>query len=123
MPRFVLALDQGTTSSRAILFDVRGGVAASDQHEFTQHFPKPGWVEHDPLEIWETQLRAARGAMAKAGARASDLAPIGNTTRRAPPVVWKRAPGEPIHRAIVWQSRQTADLCAELRSRGLEDEV
>ncbi len=123
MPRFVLALDQGTTSSRAIVFDVRGGVAAVDQHEFTQHFPKPGWVEHDPHEIWETQLRAARGALGKAGARASDVAAIGITNQRETTLVWDRKTGEPIHRAIVWQSRQTADLCAELRSRGLEDEV
>jgi glycerol kinase len=123
MPRFVLALDQGTTSSRAIVFDVRGGVAAVDQHEFTQHFPKPGWVEHDPHEIWETQLRAARGALGKAGARASDLAAIGITNQRETTLLWDRKTGEPIHRAIVWQSRQTADLCAELRGRGLEDEV
>src|SRR5262245_1045499 len=123
MSRFVLALDQGTTSSRAILFDVHGDVAAVDQHEFTQHFPKPGWVEHDPREIWETQLRAARGALGKAGARASDLAAIGITNQRETTLVWDRKTGEPIHRAIVWQSRQTADLCAELRSRGLEDEV
>ncbi len=123
MSRFVLALDQGTTSSRAILFDARGGVVASDQHEFTQHFPKPGWVEHDPAEIWETQLRAARGALAKAGATAADVAAIGITNQRETALVWDRKTGEPIHRAIVWQSRQTADLCAELRSRGLEDEV
>jgi glycerol kinase len=123
MARFVLALDQGTTSSRAILFDVRGGVAAVDQHEFPQHFPKPGWVEHDPNEIWETQLRAARGALGKAGARAADVAAIGITNQRETTLVWDRRTGEPIHRAIVWQSRQTAELCAELRSRGLEDEV
>jgi glycerol kinase len=123
MARFVMALDQGTTSSRAILFDTRGAVAAIDQHEFTQHFPKPGWVEHDPAEIWETQLRAARGALGKAGARAADVAAIGITNQRETTVVWDRASGEPIHRAIVWQSRQTAELCAELRSRGLEEEV
>ena len=123
MPRFVLALDQGTTSSRAILFDASGGVVAVDQHEFEQHFPKPGWVEHDPLEIWETQLRAARGALAKARATAADLAAIGITNQRETTLVWDRKTGEPIHRAIVWQSRQSADLCAELRSRGLEDEV
>ncbi|MEN8158884.1 MAG: glycerol kinase GlpK [Myxococcota bacterium] len=123
MARFVLALDQGTTSSRAILFDAQGRVAAIDQYEFTQHFPHPGWVEHDPLEIWETQLRAARGALAKAGATASDVAAVGITNQRETALVWDRRTGEPIHRAIVWQSRQTADLCAELRSRGLEDEV
>jgi glycerol kinase len=123
MSRFVLALDQGTTSSRAILFDAAGRIAAIDQHEFTQHFPKPGWVEHDPAEIWETQLRAARGAMGKAGASAADVAAIGITNQRETALVWDRKTGEPIHRAIVWQSRQTADICAELRSRGLEDEV
>jgi glycerol kinase len=123
MARFVMALDQGTTSSRAILFDARGAVAAIDQHEFTQHFPRPGWVEHDANEIWETQLRAARGALGKAGATAADLAAIGITNQRETAVVWDRRTGEPIHRAIVWQSRQTAELCAELRSRGLEQEV
>jgi glycerol kinase len=123
MARYVLALDQGTTSSRAILFDVRGAVVAIDQHEFTQHFPKPGWVEHDAEEIWETQLRAARGALLAARATAADVAAIGITNQRETTVVWERATGRPIHRAIVWQSRQTADLCAELRSRGLEDEV
>ena len=123
MARFVLALDQGTTSSRAILFDRRGAIVAIDQHEFTQHFPKPGWVEHDADEIWETQLRAARGVLGKAGATARDLAAVGITNQRETTVVWDRATGRPIHRAIVWQSRQTAELCAELRRRGLEDEV
>jgi glycerol kinase len=123
MARFVLALDQGTTSSRAILFDAHGRVAAIDQHEFRQHFPKPGWVEHDAEEIWETQLRAARGVLQKAKAKVADIAAIGITNQRETAVVWERASGRPIHRAIVWQSRQTAELCAELRSRGLEDEV
>jgi len=123
MARYVMALDQGTTSSRAILFDARGAVVAVDQHEFAQHFPKPGWVEHDPAEIWETQLRAARGVLLAARATAADVAAIGITNQRETTVVWDRKTGEPIHRAIVWQSRQTAALCAELRSRGLEDEV
>jgi glycerol kinase len=121
--RFVLALDQGTTSSRAILFDQAGAVVAVDQHEFPQHFPKPGWVEHDPDELWESQLRAARGALARAGAKGSDVAAIGITNQRETALVWDRATGAAVHRAIVWQSRQTAPLCAELRSRGLEDEV
>ena len=121
--RYVMALDQGTTSSRAILFDERGAVVAADQHEFTQHFPQPGWVEHDAAEIWETQLRAARGALARAKATAADIAALGITNQRETTVVWDRATGEPIHRAIVWQSRQTAPLCEELRSRGLGDEV
>jgi glycerol kinase len=123
MSRFVMALDQGTTSSRAILFDREGQVAAVDQHEFPQHFPKPGWVEHDPQEIWESQLRAARGALGRAGARAEDLAAIGITNQRETTVVWDRSSGEPIHRAIVWQSRQTAPICEALRARGLADEV
>jgi glycerol kinase len=123
MARFVMALDQGTTSSRAVLFDREGRVAAVDQHEFTQHFPKPGWVEHDAEEIWQTQLRAARGALGKAGATGADLAAIGITNQRETTVVWDRKTGAPVHRAIVWQSRQTAPLCDELRRRGLEEEV
>jgi glycerol kinase len=123
MLRHVMALDQGTTSSRAILFDAQGRVAAVDQHEFRQHFPKPGWVEHDPEEIFETQLRAARGALANARARASDVAAIGITNQRETTVVWERRSGRPIYPAIVWQSRQTAPICEELRSRGLEEEV
>jgi glycerol kinase len=123
MSRYVLALDQGTTSSRAILFDRAGAVAAVDQHEFPQHFPKPGWVEHDPAEIWDSQLRAARGALARAGATAADVAAIGITNQRETTVVWDRATGEPIHRAIVWQSRQTAPICERLRADGVEPEV
>jgi glycerol kinase len=123
VPRYVMALDQGTTSSRAILFDAAGAVVAIDQHEFAQHYPQPGWVEHDPAEIWETQLRAARGVLLKARASAADVAALGITNQRETTLVWDRKTGEPIHRAIVWQSRQTAELCAELRSRGLEAEV
>ncbi len=123
MSRYVMALDQGTTSSRAILFDASGAIAASDQHEFTQHFPKPGWVEHDPEEIWQSQLRAARGVLEKASATGKDVAAIGITNQRETTVVWDRSSGRPIHRAIVWQSRQTAPICEELRSRGFEDEV
>jgi glycerol kinase len=111
MARYVMALDQGTTSSRAILFDEAGAVAAVDQYEFPQHFPQPGWVEHDAGDIWDSQLRAAVGALAKAGATASDLAAVGITNQRETALVWDRATGEPIHRAIV------------LRRRGLEDEV
>ncbi|RIL05431.1 MAG: glycerol kinase [Proteobacteria bacterium] len=123
MSRFVLALDQGTTSSRAILFDRDGSVAAVAQQEFPQHFPKPGWVEHDPAEIWESQLAAARGALGKAGASAADVAAIGITNQRETAVVWDRASGEPIHRAIVWQSRQTTPICDRLRAEGLEAHV
>ena len=123
MSRFILALDQGTTSSRAILFDAGGAIVASDQYEFPQHFRQPGWVEHDPGEIWDSQLRAARGVLDAAGATARDVAGIGITNQRETSVVWDRRTGEPIHPAIVWQSRQTAPYCDELRSRGLEDEV
>ena len=123
MAKYVMALDQGTTSSRAILFDQAGAIVAVDQYEFPQHFPKPGWVEHDPLEIWESQLRAARGVLETASARARDVEAVGITNQRETALVWDRATGEPIHAAIVWQSRQTADICDELRSRGLEDEV
>jgi len=121
--RYVLALDQGTTSSRAILFDRDGAVVGSDQHEFPQHFPKPGWVEHDPAEIWDSQLRAARGVLAKTKTSAAEIAAIGITNQRETTVVWDRATGEPIHRAIVWQSRQTAPICERLRADGLEPEV
>src|SRR5262249_6540417 len=106
MARYVMALDQGTTSSRAILFDARGAVVAIDQHEFTQHFPKPGWVEHDAEEIFQSQLRAARGVLLAANARASDVVTLGITNQRETTVVWERVSGRPIHRAIVWQSRQ-----------------
>jgi glycerol kinase len=122
-PRYVLALDQGTTSSRAILFDREGRAAGVDQHEFPQHFPQPGWVEHDPEEIWDSQLRAARGALARAGARGADVAAIGITNQRETTLVWERAGGRAIHPAIVWQSRQTAPLCEGLRARGLAEEV
>jgi len=120
--RYVMALDQGTTSSRAILFDERGSPVAIDQYEFTQHFPNPGWVEHDPEEIWSSQLRAARGVLEKAGATGADIAAIGITNQRETSLIWDRASGEPIYNAIVWQSRQTASICDELRARGLEDE-
>jgi glycerol kinase len=121
--RFILALDQGTTSSRALLFDHDGRVVAVDQHEFPQHFRKPGWVEHDALEIWQSQLRAARGVLEKSGTTAAELAAVGITNQRETAVVWDRVTGEPIHPAIVWQSRQTADICESLRQRGLQDEV
>jgi len=120
---FVLALDQGTTSSRALVFDAEGQIVAVDQHEFPQRFPRPGWVEHDPEEIWDSQLRAARGALAKAGLAASDVRALGITNQRETTVVWERATGRPIYPAVVWQSRQTAPLCEELRSRGLAEEV
>jgi len=121
MPDYVLALDQGTTSSRAILFDRAGRSVASEAHEFTQHFPQPGWVEHDALQIWETQLRAMRGAISRAGIDPAEIAAIGITNQRETAVVWDRATGEPIRPAIVWQSRQTVPICEDLKARGLEE--
>jgi glycerol kinase len=123
MSRFIMALDQGTTSSRAILFDRDGKIVASDQYEFPQHFRHPGWVEHAAGEIWDSQLRAARGVLAAANATAADVAAIGITNQRETTVVWDRATGQPIHPAIVWQSPPTAAICEELRARGLESEV
>jgi glycerol kinase len=120
---FVLALDQGTTSSRAIVFDEGGRVVALAQHEFKQHFPQPGWVEHDPDEIWDTQLRAGREALASAGLHARDIAAIGITNQRETAVVWDRVTGKAIYPAIVWQSRQTAPICETLRHRGLTESV
>ncbi|HYB13240.1 MAG TPA: glycerol kinase GlpK [Myxococcota bacterium] len=120
---FVLALDQGTTSSRALVFDEAGAVVAFAQHEFPQYFPKAGWVEHDPGEIWSSQLMAAREALARASVSVKEVAAIGITNQRETTVVWDRATGEPIHRAIVWQSRQTVPICDALRARGLESEV
>jgi len=123
MADFILALDQGTTSSRALLFDRGFAIRGLEQLEFHQSFPKPGWVEHDPEEIWVTQLRAARGALARAGVTARDVAAIGITNQRETTVVWDRRTGRPIHPAIVWQSRQTTAICDALRARGLDEEV
>jgi glycerol kinase len=118
--RFVLALDQGTTSSRAIVFDHAGSIVALARRELPQIFPKPGWVEHDPEEIWRTQREAAEEALARAGAAAGDVAAIGITNQRETTLVWERATGRPIHHAIVWQDRRTADRCARLKADGLE---
>ena len=114
----VLALDQGTTSSRAIVFRDDGGVAAVAQREFEQIFPRPGWVEHDPHEIWNSQLEVTLGAIKDAGLSAADIAAIGITNQRETAVVWDRATGEPIHNAIVWQDRRTADACERLKRDG-----
>jgi glycerol kinase len=117
--KHILALDQGTTSSRAIVFDHAGSVVASAQKEFRQIFPKPGWVEHDANEIWATQLHTAQEAMAKAKLTASDIAGIGITNQRETTVLWDRDTGTPIHNAIVWQDRRTAGRCDQLKARGL----
>ena len=116
----VLALDQGTTSSRAIVFDGEGGIRAVAQKELRQIFPQPGWVEHDPLEIWRDQLAVAREALAAAGLHARDIAAIGISNQRETTVVWDRRTGKPIYNAIVWQDRRTADFCARLQADGAE---
>ena len=115
---FILALDQGTTSSRAMVFDERAQVVACSQQEFEQIFPTPGWVEHRPGDIWETQLACAREAIEKAGISPADLAGIGITNQRETTVVWNRKTGQPIHNAIVWQDRRTAAYCDKLREQG-----
>jgi glycerol kinase len=120
---YVLALDQGTTSSRAILFDETGAIAAVAQHEFKQFYPQAGWVEHDPMEILSTQMTCAEEALAKANAQPRDVAALGITNQRETVIVWERATGKPIHRAIVWQDRRTANFCKELEERGLGETV
>ncbi len=120
---FVLALDQGTTSSRAIVFDENGRLVASAQQEFPQLFPQPGWVEHQPQDIWQSQLATARLAIEKAGIQPSQLAAIGITNQRETTVLWDRKTGEPLANAIVWQDRRTADLCKQLADAGHEPQV
>ena len=117
--RFLLALDQGTSSSRSIVFDADARPVAMAQREFRQIFPQPGWVEHDPGEIWSTQLATARDALAQAGIAAADVAALGITNQRETTLLWNRRTGEPLHNAIVWQDRRTAADCSELQARGL----
>ncbi len=120
---YVLALDQGTTSSRAIVFDLEGTQVATAQEPFEQFFPRPGWVEHDPMEIWHTQLATARAALAQAGISAAEVAALGITNQRETTILWERASGRPVSRAIVWQDRRTADLTERLRRQGHEEVV
>jgi glycerol kinase len=123
MEKFILAFDQGTTSSRAIVFNKKGLPVASAQKEFTQFYPQPGWVEHHPEEIWSTQVGVALEAMTKAGLESSDIAAIGITNQRETTVVWDRKTGSPVYNAIVWQDRRTADFCDKLKSDGLGNEI
>ena len=118
--KYLLALDQGTTSSRALVIDESGKVVAVAQKEFTQIFPQPGWVEHDPNEIWASQIGVAADALGRAGISAKDLSAIGITNQRETAVVWDRKTGEPIHNAIVWQDRRTAPICDKMKAEGLE---
>jgi glycerol kinase len=120
---YLLALDQGTSSSRSIVFDATGRVVAMAQREFRQIYPQPGWVEHDPRDLWTTQLETAREALAKAGLKASDIRAVGITNQRETTVVWNRKTGEPVYNAIVWQDRRAESTCAALRERGLSEPV
>jgi glycerol kinase len=123
MAQLILALDQGTTSSRAILFDRAGRIVAVAQEEFPQIYPQPGWVEHDPEAIWRTQLSTARQALGQAGIKAGQVAAIGITNQRETSVVWDRETGAPLHNAIVWQCRRTAPMCDQLRARGWAEPI
>jgi len=118
MSKYILSFDQGTTSSRAILFDHQGQIHATSQKEFQQIFPKPGWVEHDPLEIWSTQMGVATEAISMKGLSVNDIAAIGITNQRETTVVWNKTTGQPIYNAIVWQDRRTADFCDNLKKQG-----
>jgi glycerol kinase len=120
---FILALDQGTTSARAIVFDHKGCIRATAQKEFAQIFPQAGWVEHDPREIWTSQIEVARAVLVQAGLKAGDIAALGITNQRETTVVWDRKTGAPIHNAIVWQDRRTAGVCDELKQAGYGDVV
>ena len=118
-----MALDAGTTSNRAILFNHDGKIVSVAQREFTQIYPKPGWVEHDANEIWSTMLGVAVETMAKAGITAEDVAGIGITNQRETTIVWDKETGEPVYNAIVWQCRRTAEYCDSLKAKGLEDTI
>ncbi|MDY0166492.1 MAG: glycerol kinase GlpK [Thermoguttaceae bacterium] len=118
--RYILSLDQGTTSSRAIVFDHSSRIVASAQKEFRQIYPRPGWVEHDPLEIWSSQSATAAGALAEANLSADDIAAVGITNQRETTIVWDRESGKPVYNAIVWQDRRTADFCSQLKRDGAE---
>ncbi len=121
MEKFILALDQGTTSSRAIIFDKKGNIVSTAQKEFTQYFPKPGWVEHDPIEIWSAQAGMAAEVVTKKGLSGANIAAIGITNQRETTVVWDKNTGEPVYNAIVWQDKRTADYCDELKEKGKSD--
>ena len=123
MPTHLLAIDQGTTSTRAIVFAADLSIVAQDQREFPQHYPQSGWVEHDPEDLWSTTVETVRGAMAKAGVTAAEVAAIGITNQRETTVVWDRSTGKAIHNAIVWQDRRTAEACARLKAEGHEPAV
>ena len=115
MKKYVMALDQGTTSSRAILFDKNGNICAKAQHEFTQIYPKAGWVEHSPMSILFSQLQSATEVFATSGIKVEELAAIGITNQRETTLVWEKATGKPVYNAIVWQCRRTAEMCEKIK--------
>ena len=121
MKRFILSIDAGTTSSRAILFDQKGNQVAIAQQEFTQIFPEKGWVEHNPIEIWETQINAVKNVLKKSNISIEQVDSIGITNQRETTIIWDRATGVPVFNAIVWQDRRTADICEELIAQGKSD--
>ena len=123
MKKYVMALDQGTTSSRCILFDKQGNICRMAQKEFPQIYPKPGWVEHNPMEIWSSQLSVVTEAISKIGASGEDIAALGITNQRETTIVWNRHTGEPVYNAIVWQCRRTADKIKQLVEDGWYDYV
>ena len=123
MGKYVMAFDAGTTSNRCILFNEKGEICSVAQKEFTQIYPKPGWVEHDADEIWATQLEVARAARANAGIAAADIAAIGITNQRETTIVWDRLTGKPVWNAIVWQCRRTSEYCDSLKEAGYTDMI
>ena len=123
MAKYIMALDSGTTSNRCILFNEKGEMCSMAQKEFTQYFPKPGWVEHDAEEIWTCQMTVARQAMERINVSAEDIAAIGITNQRETTIVWDKQTGKPIHNAIVWQCRRTSEYCDELKARGLTETI
>ena len=123
MSKYILALDQGTSSSRAIVFDRQGGICSVAQQEFTQYFPKPGWVEHDPMEIWSSEASVIAEAITRIGINGKDLAAIGITNQRETTIVWDAGTGAPVYNAIVWQDRRTSEFCDSLKAQGLTEKI
>ena len=123
MAKYIMALDQGTTGSRAIIFNHSGSIISTASKEFRQIYPKPGWVEHDPMEIWSSQIEVAKNALNKAGLKAVDIAAIGITNQRETTIVWNKKTGKPVYDAIVWQCRRTAPICDHLKKKGFAEVI
>ena len=121
--KYILAFDQGTTSSRAVVIDHKGTIVASAQKEFQQIYPKPGWVEHDPMEIWSSQSSTANEALSRANLKTDQIAAVGITNQRETTIIWDKETGKPVYNAIVWQDRRTSDYCRQLKKDGLEKMV